>query len=71
MIATRCSLLSCLHNSGARFRLLCDAVILDSETLRRYGQALQSSPEERVRLLEGCWAALKCTQGMSAFGRMG
>ncbi len=71
MIATRCSLLSCLHNSGAKFRWLGEAVTLDSETLRRYGQALKSSPEERVRLLEGCWAALKCTQRGVPFGRMG
>jgi len=63
-------LLGRLYNSGVKLRSLCETFTLDPKTLRRYGRALKSSPEEMVRLLEGRGAARKCTPEVSAFARM-
>ena len=50
-----------LCNSGVKLCSLCETFTLDPKTLRRSGRALQSSPEEMVRLLRGRAAARKCT----------
>ena len=63
-------LLGRLYNSGVKLRSLCETFTLDPKTLRRYGRALKSSPEEMVRLLEGRAAARKCTPEVVAFVRM-
>ena len=58
------------YNSGVKLRSLCETFTLDPKTLRRYGRALKSSPEEMVRILEGRAAARKCTPQVVAFVRM-
>ena len=63
-------LLGRLYNSGVKLCSLCETFTLDPKTLRRYGRALKSSPEEMVRLLEGRAAARKCTPEVVAFVRM-
>ena len=44
-------------NCGLKLRSLCETFTLAPKTLRRSGRALQSSPEKRVRLLQGRSAA--------------
>ncbi len=46
-------LLGRLDNSGLKLCSLCETFTLDPKTLRRSGRALKSSPEKRVRLLQG------------------
>ena len=46
-------LLGRLDHSGVKFCSLCETFTLDPKTLGRSGRALQSSLEERVRLLRG------------------
>jgi hypothetical protein len=50
-------LLGRLYNSGGKLRSLCETFTLNLKTLRRYGRALKSSPEKRVRLQQGRAAA--------------
>lgn len=63
-------LLGRLYNARFKLRSLCETFAVDPKTLRRYGRALKSSPEEMVRILEGRSAARKCTPEVTAFVRM-
>jgi hypothetical protein len=63
-------LLGRLYNTGVKLRSLCETFSLDPKTLRRYGLALKSPPEEMVRILEGRAVARKCTPQVVAFVRM-
>ena len=59
-----------LYNFGVKCRSLCETFSVDPKTLRRFGRALKSAPDEMVRLLEGRGAARKITLEMQAFARM-
>ena len=58
------------YNCGIKARSLCETFSIDPKTLRRFGRALKSAPEEMVRILEGRSAARKITAQMQSFARM-
>ena len=59
-----------LYNFRIKCRSLCETFSVDPKTLRRFGRALKSTPEEMVRILEGRSAARKITAEMGSFARM-
>ena len=63
-------LLGRLYNSRVKLRSLCETFKVDPKTLRRWGRALKSSPEEMVRLFGGRSAARKCTAEIESFIRV-
>ena len=63
-------LLGRLYNARAKLCTLCQVFDVDPKTLRRWGQALKSSPAEMVRILEGRFAARKCTVEIGSFIRV-
>ena len=58
------------YNCGIKARSLCETFSIDPKTLRRFGRALKSAPEEMLRILEGRSAARKITAQMQSFARM-
>jgi len=58
------------YNCGFKCRSLCETFSIDPKTLRRFGRALKSTPEEMLRILEGRRAARKITTEMGSFARM-
>ena len=50
-----------LYNFGIKGRSLCETFSVDPKTLRRFGRALKSPPEEMIRILKGRGADRKIT----------